>query len=143
MARTLSILLVLLSSFAFSQTITSKPIYKGSQYLTIDEFTEQGDIYFGYQNPKYTAITDIISFSVESKSEAIALMNEALKLLEMEKTDKDQHIRHSYAGVEMVRYGFHQKSVTVDKLPLSKKEINLILDAMESYTYKGERNVSE
>lgn len=143
MKKTLFILFLIISSTSFGQTVTAKPIYEGSQRLTVRELLNQGNIYFGYQNPDYTTIVDIVSFVVDSKDDAITLMKEAVRVLEMEKTAKDQHIRHTASGVGMVRYGFNQKIIYIEDLMLSKKMALKIIEALENYTYQGKRNVSE
>ena len=51
-----------------AQTIDKNPIYKGGQRLTVE--TWDYGIYWGYQNPDYTTIIDIVSFST-SKDEAV------------------------------------------------------------------------
>ena len=109
MKTILSIFIALISFSGISQTITPKPIYKDIT-VTISEM-ENGGIWFGYQNPDYTTIIDIVSFTATSKSSAIALIEKAIFVLGMEKTDKEQHIYDNFESVQLVRYGFAQKQV--------------------------------
>ncbi|ALM21008.1 hypothetical protein AAT17_07115 [Nonlabens sp. MIC269] len=137
------ILLLLISSFAYSQTVTKSPIYEtANSGLTIKEITEDGIIWFGYQNPKYKYTVDILSFSVSNKADAINLMLEGLKVLEMEKTKKDQDITHEFKGVNITRYGFKQKVIYYESLRLNKGQIKKIIKALEEYEYNGLRNKS-
>jgi hypothetical protein len=91
-------LFILISFDLFAQTITPKPIYEGSQSLTID-ILQSGRIWFGFQNPDYETIVDIKSFTVNSKDKAIELIDKAIYILAMNKTDRDQHIRDEYENV--------------------------------------------
>jgi hypothetical protein len=91
-------LFILISFDLFAQTITPIPIYKGSQSLTID-ILQSGRIWFGFQNPDYQTIVDIKSFTVNSKDKAIELIDKAIYILAMNKTDRDQNIRDEYENV--------------------------------------------
>jgi hypothetical protein len=55
-------LFILINFDLFAQTITPKPIYEGSQSLTID-ILQSGRIWFGFQNPDYKTIVDIKSIT--------------------------------------------------------------------------------
>jgi len=123
-----------------AQTITEKPIYNGANRLTISELSG-GAIYFGYQNPEYTTIIDIVSFTAGSKSKALQLIEKAITILGMAKTDKEQHIKDSFEGVQLVRYGFWQKRIFLSNgndrgLDLTLKDCNKIKNALEIYEYK-------
>jgi hypothetical protein len=135
------ILITSISLYSNAQTITPKPIYKGSyQRLEIEEM-ENGAIWFGFQNPDYTTIVDIVYFTCESKTKATELVDKAIFILAMEKTDKEQHIRDIFLGVDIVRYGFAQKQVYLGKgLILSLKECSNIKKALESYQYLNQLN---
>lgn len=133
-------LITLISFYSNSQTIDSKPIYVGYQNLKVNEM-ENGTIWFGFQNPDYTTIVDIVSFTCESKTKAIELVDKVIFILAMEKTDKEQHIRDVFLGVDLVRYGFAQKQVYLGKgLILSLKECNNIKKGLESYQYLNQLN---
>jgi hypothetical protein len=137
-------LILLFSNSINAQIITEKPIYKGSSSLTIKELSG-GSIYFGYQNPDYTTIVDIVSFSTYSKAKAIELIEKAINILEMEKTDRDQNIQDSFDGVDLIRYGFWQNRINLSDgkesgLVLSMKECNKIREALMSYEYINQIN---
>ena len=139
----LSALITLISFTATSQTITPKPIYKDIA-LTISEL-ESGRIYFGYQNPEYTTIIDIVSFTALSKSNALALLDKCVLILNMESTSRDQHINDNFGGVQIARYGFAQKQVFLSDgknlgLGLNQRQLNKIKLALENYTYSAPAN---
>jgi hypothetical protein len=145
MKNKLSLLLILFGFLFFStnsinaQTITEKPIYKGINGLTIREL-KSGGIYFSYQNPEYTTIVDIVSFNTSSKLNAIQLFEKAITILGMEKTDKEQHIIDNFEGVELARYGFSQKQISLSNgknrgIYLTLKDCNKIKDALSEYQY--------
>ncbi len=141
-------LLFLLSLFGFffftsnsinAQTISEKPIYKGINGLTIRELNS-GTIFFSYQNPEYTTIVDVVSFTASSKLKAIQLIEKAITILGMEKTDKEQHISDTFEGVELARYGFSQKQISLSNgknrgIYLTSKDCNKIKDALLNYQY--------
>lgn len=130
-----TITVCLLCLVSNGQTIDKSPIYNGSQRLTVQELG-RGGVLFLYQNPKYTQIVDIVSFSVKSKEDAINLMNECLRILLMPKTGKDNHIRHQAVGVSMVRYGFSQKVVHLHEgLKLTERDCQKIIQALNSYIF--------
>jgi hypothetical protein len=126
--------LIILSSFStIAQTITPKPIYEGRQSLTISKL-ESGAIYFGFQNPDYQTIIDRKSFTVSSKEKAIELMDRAVYILSMDKTDKDQDIEDKFNDVRITRYGFAQYKVYVgNDLMLTNNECNKIKQALKNY----------
>ncbi|MFN5620128.1 MAG: hypothetical protein ACK478_02395, partial [Flavobacteriales bacterium] len=118
--KLLIIVSVALSINSAGQTISNRPIYNSLyQSLTVLEMSG-GGIYFGCQNPKYQYITDIESFVVANQSEAIELMKEVIKILELPRTARDQHIQHEYAGVSIIRLGIAQKRVYIEELSLNK-----------------------
>ena len=126
-------LFILISFDLFAQTITPKPIYEGSQSLTID-ILQSGRIWFGFQNPDYQTIVDIKSFTVNSKDKAIELIDKAIYILAMNKTDRDQNIRDEYENVSLTRYGFAQKQVYLSNdLSLNINECNKIKQALKNY----------
>jgi hypothetical protein len=134
----LSTFIALISFTAISQTITPKPIYKDFA-LTVSEM-DGGGIWFGYQNPDYTTIIDIVSFTTSSKSSAIALIEKAILILGMEKTDKEQHIYDNFENVKLVRYGFAQKQVYLsdgeDRATFfNLKRLNEIKLSLENFNY--------
>jgi len=117
------------------QTIDKAPIYEGTQNLSVRELG-YGRVYWGYQNPEYTAIVDIVSFSTDNAKQLILLMDECLRILEMDKTGKDNHIRHEVEGVKITRYGFAQKKVYLHEgLQLTMKNCLQIKTALEDYTF--------
>jgi hypothetical protein len=134
--------LIILSSFStIAQTITPKPIYEGRQSLTISKL-ESGAIYFGFQNTDYQTIIDRKSFTVSSKEKAIELMDRALYILSMDKTDKDQNIEDKFQDdienefdyVSLKRYGFAQNKVYVgNRLMLTNNECIKIKEALINY----------
>ena len=135
----------LLSFNSIAQTISSKPIYSGSQSLDIQEMNTSGGILFLYQDPNYKAIVEITSFGVSSKSKAIEMIDKALFILDMEKTDKDQDISDNIGNVQFKRYGFSQKAIFISKEPdkalrLERKELLKIKQALEIYSYRHEVN---
>jgi uncharacterized Zn finger protein len=126
-------LFILISFDLFAQTITAKPIYEGSQSLTID-ILQSGRIWFGFQNPDYQTIVDIKSFTVSSKEKAIELIDKAIYILAMNKTDRNQNIRDEYENVSLTRYGFAQKQVYLSNdLSLNINECNKIKQALKNY----------
>jgi hypothetical protein len=138
MKTILTIFIAFISFTAISQTITPKPIYKDIT-VTISEM-ENGGIWFGYQNPDYTTIIDIVSFTATSKSSAIALIEKAIFVLGMEKTDKEQHIYDNFESVQLVRYGFAQKQVYLsngkDRATFfNLKRLNEIKLSLENFNY--------
>ena len=139
----LSAFIALISFTSISQTITPKAIYKDFS-LTVNEM-DGGGIWFGYQNPDYTTIIDIVSFTTPSKLKAIALIEKAIFILSMEKTDKDQDIRDNFEGVELVRYGFAQKQVYLSDgkdraTSLNLKRLDVLKSALENYNYANSIN---
>jgi hypothetical protein len=143
MKTILSIFIAFISFTAISQTITPKPIYKDIT-ITISEM-DNGGIWFGYQNPDYTTIIDIVSFTASSKSSAIALIEKAIFILGMEKTDKEQHIYDNFDGVKLVRYGFSQKEVGLSDGKaratfFNLKQLNKIKLALENFNYVDPKN---
>ena len=98
----------------FSQTISKPPIFQGSERLTV-QFLGEEQIMFLYQNPEYTSIIDIVSFTVSNLDNAIALMDKVLYILEMPETGKDEHIYDNFLQTSLVRYGFLQKVVLVSE----------------------------
>lgn len=126
-------------SFAsVAQKITAKPIYKGSQSLTIQKLNDTEAIAFFYQDSDYQAIVEITSFWVASKTEAINMIDKALFILGMEKTDKDQDITDNIGDIQFIRYGFAQKAIYISgknnkSLRLDKKELLKIKAALETY----------
>jgi hypothetical protein len=148
MKKNFTILLFTLFSFALnSQTITAKPIYKGSQNLIIEEF-ESGAIGFFYQDSDYQTIVKITSFIVNSKQLTLELIDKAITILAMEKTDKEQNIEDNIAGLRIVRYGFTQKFIYISNkenksLILGLKELQKIKQALEVYTYQYQKDISK
>jgi hypothetical protein len=97
-----------------AQTISKPSIYEGSERLTVD-FISGGVVWFGYQNPEYKSIIDIVSFTVPNLNNAIALMDKVLYILEMPKTGEDEHIYDKFLQTSLVRYGFLQDVVLVSE----------------------------
>ena len=123
-----------------SQTITKADIYRSTnQRISISEFAG-GAIIFYYQNPDYTHIVDLLHFGVQNKTEALALMDECLHVLSMEKTGQDQHIYHNYKFHQIIRYGFNQNSVVIGRLYLNAKTIEEIKLALLNYSYSSIKN---
>ncbi len=139
-------LLSICSITSFSQTISAKPIYEGSQRLTIKELTGgRGAISFLYQDSDYQAIVAITSFWVASKSKAIEIIDKALFILAMDKTDKDQDITDNIGNIQFKRYGFSQKTIYISgnnnkTLGLDNKELIKIKSALEAYQYVPQEN---
>jgi hypothetical protein len=98
----------------FSQTISKPPIFRGSESLTV-ELLPSETIWFGYQNPEYKSIIDIVSFTVPNLDNAIELMDKVLYILEMPKTGEDEHIYDNFLQTSLARYGFLQKVVLVSE----------------------------
>jgi hypothetical protein len=123
-----------------SQTITKADIYRSTnQRISISEFAG-GAIIFYYQNPDYTHIVDLLHFGVINKTEALALMDECLHVLSMEKTGQYQHIYHNYKFHQIIRYGFNQNSVVIGRLHLNAKTIEEIKLALLNYSYSSIKN---
>jgi len=123
-----------------SQTITKADIYRSAnQRISISEFAG-GAIIFYYQNPDYTHIVDLLHFGVQNKTEALALMDECLHVLSMEKTGQYQHIYHNYKFHQIIRYGFNQNSVVIGRLYLNAKTIEEIKLALINYSYSSIKN---
>jgi len=123
----LFLLLVFLSLNCFSQTVTKRPIYQSAlRGLTIQEL-QTGSIYFSYQ---YMSVLE--SFMVDSKAEAINLMKEALIVVTMPRTARDQNIEHGYAGVNIFRMGIKQKYVFLERLSLNKNQVLDIINSLEN-----------
>ena len=145
MTKYLTLLLFTLVSInVFSQTISQKPIYEGSQRVSITEFNT-GAIGFSYQNPDYKTIIDIVGFYVNSKTKAIELIDKAIFILNMEKTDKDQNINDNIGNIGLIRYGFAQKTIYIQNkdrkaIQLEMKELLKIKLALENYSYQQEIN---
>jgi hypothetical protein len=115
------IILLVVCSVSYSQTIKKAPIFKGSESLTVDFLDAKGTVWFGYQNPDYKSIVDIVSFTVPNLDNAIALMDKVLYILEMPETGKDEHIYDNFLKTELVRYGFNQKAVLVKEKGVSSR----------------------
>ena len=134
-------LITLLSALTISlsisaQTITKSPVFETSmQSLTISASDDGKTLFWLYQNPKYQAIIDIVSFNT-SKEEGVELMDECVRLLEMERTGKDNDIRHKFAGVSMTRYGFSQKIIRLHEgLQVNKRMALKIKQKIIDYNY--------
>lgn len=137
--------ITLLSLNSIAQTISAKPIYEGSQSLLIKEMDTTGAIAFLYQDSDYKSIVAVTSFWVASKSKAIEMIDKALFILGMDKTDKDQNITDSLGNVQFTRYGFSQKAIYISgknskPLNLESKELLKIKIALETYSYRQEVN---
>jgi hypothetical protein len=116
----------------------------GMQSLTIKEF-DTGAIAFLYQDTDYSAIVAIESFYVDSKVKALELIEKAIYILNIEKTDKEQNIEDKFGSLKLVRYGFDQKSVHIFNrklkgLNVNLKELEKIKKALQEYTYQSEIN---
>jgi hypothetical protein len=138
-------LFTLLSLNSIAQTISAKPIYEGSQSLRINEMDTTGAISILYQDTDYKVITKITSFWVASKSKAIEMIDKALFILNMDKTDKDQNITDNIGNIQFKRYGFSQKAIYISgknnkSLMLESKELLKIKSALETYSYLQEVN---
>lgn len=138
---------LLITFSSFSQKITEKPIYKGTQSLTIKEF-ETGAIAFLYQDDEYKYIVSITSFYVNSREQALELIEKAIFILEMAKTDKDQNIEDKIGALQIRRYGFDQKTIHIfnkemKSLNLDLKELQKIKQALESYSYKFQKETKQ
>jgi|GEM_PF-3082397 len=141
MKTTFLLLITFISVSCFSQTITKPKIYKGE--IFISELSN-GVIYFSYQNPNYKTIIDIVSFSTTNKDSAIFLMSEAIRVLEMEKTARNQHIEHKVNGVFLKRYSFWQTRICLSDgnnpdFTASKKQLLKYKKALEEYTYSYQK----
>lgn len=137
--------ITLLSLNTIAQTISAKPIYEGSQSLVIKEMDAPGGIALLYQDSDYKTIVAITSFWVASKSKAIEMIDKALFILSMDKTDKDQDITDNIGSVQFKRYGFSQKAIYISgknnkPLRLDSKELLKIKSALETYSYRQEVN---
>ncbi len=129
-----------MSTLSFAQTISAKPIYEGSQSLRIQKLGNTGAISFLYQDSDYQYIVAITSFWVESKDKAIEIIDKALFILNMDKTDKDQDISDSLGNIQFIRYGFSQKAIYISgrngkSLRLGSKELLEIKNSLETYQY--------
>ena len=98
------------STICFSQTISKAPIYEGANSFKIHE-AEYGFINFFGQNSDYTLITETIYFSLRNKKDAIALIEKAISMLGMEKTEVDQTISDKFQKLNLTRYGFSQNQI--------------------------------
>ena len=141
----LLLLLSLLSFTSYSQTITKSKIYKRGLF-SVSEMSD-GRILFIYQNPKYQTIIDLVSFSTTNKDSAIFLIDESLRILEMEKTSRDQHIRHKVNKISIVRYGFAQKGIHLydgesPSLGMNKRLLLKVKQALNNYSYANTANKS-
>jgi hypothetical protein len=77
---------------------------------------------------------------VKTKEEAIELLNKAIFILNMEKTDKAQNIEDKFQNLYLVRYGFSQKQVGISKGKdrpyfFKEKELLMIKLAIENYKF--------
>jgi hypothetical protein len=136
------LLLAVLGNALHSQTITKLPIYTGD--MRIEEMSS-GRIIFMYQNPEYKSITDIVSFTTGNKKEALFLISEATRILNMDATNDDQHITHYVSGIKLIRYGFNQKAIYISKkeergLSSSAEILAEYKDALEQYEYAVDVN---
>ena len=142
MKKITTITLLFLSFSVFSQNLSKKDIW--NKNVTISEYPS-GAIGFHYQNPDYQQIVDIVSFSTTNKDSALLLMDEALKILEMEKPPKDQRIEHEVDGVKLTRYAFAPKIVYISDgedraLMTRKKTLMKYKEALEAYEYSSDKN---
>ena len=137
------VLLTIINFNSIAQTISAKPIYKDGP--EIREMNESGGIIFLYQDSDYQTIVKTISFSVNSKAKAIDIIDKALFMLDMEKTEKDQDISDMIEKVQLKRYGFSQKTIYISSenknaIGLDKKRLLKIKNALETYSYRYEVN---
>lgn len=124
-----------------AQTIDEKPIYIRAvgPTLTIDVLSPDHDpIYVGYQDCDYQYIVHIESFLCSNIDSTLTLFSEALRVLELPKTGRDEHIRHRVDGVPMVRYGFAQKQVYIGSpsFMIKGKELTKIIESINEYKSK-------
>lgn len=143
MKKILCLSVILIALPVSAQIVTSKPIYNGLQSLTIKEF-ETGAVSFLYQNNDYSTLISIVGFYVNSKNEAISLIDKAINILAFKKTDKDQNVEDKIGVLRIVRYGFSQKTVHIynrenKELSLNIKELEKIKAALKVYTYQYQK----
>jgi hypothetical protein len=136
------LLFAILGNVLHSQTISKLPIYQGDMLI---EEMPSGRIIFIYQDPEYKYIIENISFTTDNKKEALFLISEALRLINMDPTDESQHITHYVSGIKLIRYGFNQKAIYISKKEergIASYEENLMLykDALERYEYELDIN---
>ena len=136
------LLTALVGNFLQSQTISKPPIYSGD--FSIEEITT-GKIIFTYQDPDYKHIVKKVSFIVENKKEALFLMDEAVRILYMDKTDTEQNILHTVKGISIQRYGFNQDAIYLSDnknrgYSLTELDLMIYRDALERYEYEVQIN---
>lgn len=150
-----TILFLFASTICFSQTISRAPIYKGewptykgNNSFEIEE-SDLGGIRFYGQNSEYEHIINIISFSLDNKKDAIALIEKAIFMLGMETTGNDQNISDTFQKLELKRYGFDQKNINVmwyedggykSFNPFNLQELKNIKTALENFKYYSKIN---
>jgi len=141
MKQVISVICFMIFSFVgSSQNVTKADIYRSTnQRISISEFAGSA-IIFSYQNPDYTHIVELLHFKVQNMNEALALMDECLHVLSMEKTGQDQHIYHNYKLHQIIRHGFNQNSVIIGRLYLNAKTIEEIKLALLNHSYSSFKN---
>jgi hypothetical protein len=128
MKKLILLIITVLPLVLSAQTITKPPIFTAKyKSLTVKNGGCNTCIMFLFQHPDYNTFVDIVSFTVPSIDDAIALTDKMIEILEMPETGKEEHIHDNYKYVNIVRYGFQQKAIHVGsekKRQFSKPEIN-------------------
>ena len=150
-----TILFLFASTICLSQTISKSPIYVGEwpTYVGNNTFeieeSDLGYIYFYGQNSEYEHISNILSFSTNNKKDAIAIIEKAIFMLGMEKTNADQNISDTFQKIELKRYGFDQQNINFmwyegggykSFNPFNLQELKNIKTALENYKYSSKIN---
>mgnify|MGYP000898486399 CR=1 FL=1 len=123
---------------SLAQTKTKPDLYKGMPPLNlrVSEYAD-GSYMFSYQNTTYTQIIEREYFVVNGDSAVIMFLDKLLFILDMEKTQKDVHIKDTFNTERITRYSFAQKVVYVDNknnvsVQLKRKQILKIRAAILS-----------
>jgi len=120
----LAVIQLITTISVFSQTVSKPAIYtQADQRFSIEYLEVGGDIgtliYWGYQDPKYSTIVKLISFSQPNIVASIKLVDKIIFMLGMEETSKDQDINDTFTTavsseeLSLNRFGFDQKVIYI------------------------------
>ena len=107
---------------------TEKPIYN-SAGLVIKNVED--NVLLLFRNAKYKYIIDFKAIRFESKSDVSLLFSKMTELLEAPTTSKDEDLTITFKGFEIIRHGFAQEVIYLQKdsggyIRLTKSVINKV-----------------
>lgn len=142
MKKLFVIIILLSASLAFSQTKETTVLVKNSSpkwdisQTIIDKTDTVVYFYMGFQNRKYTQITDIGSILISKKGMVEEFIKGCKELVEV--PDKTEYIL-SIHNFKLAKYEFSKSIFVIDRKEkytlLSKKQILELAESLEGYLY--------